>query len=61
MTKEQITILAQIYNTLMLVETKGENTLILAECIKALQAVVNDAAKEAGLTPAAEKTEEKGE
>ena len=62
MTKEQITILSQIYNTLLLVETKGENTLIIAECIKALQLVINEAAKEAGIAPAAvEKTEEKGE
>ena len=62
MTKEQITTLSQIYNTLLLVETKGENTLIIAECIKALQGVINAAAKDAGITmgqvPA---TEEKGE
>lgn len=34
MTKEDLRIL---YNTLMTVETKGENTKIMAECLKFIQ------------------------
>lgn len=60
MTKEQLTLLSQIYNTLLLVETKGENTMIMAECIKALQGVIGEAAKELGATVEM-KQEEKGE
>ena len=62
MNKEQLTVLSQIYNTLLLIETKGENTLIMAECVKALQSVINEGAKEPGIANApVEKTEEKGE
>lgn len=60
MSKEQLTLLSQIYNTLLLVETKGENTMIMAECIKALQGVIGEAAKELGATVEM-KQEEKGE
>lgn len=60
MSKEQLTLLSQIYNTLLLVETKGENTMIMAECIKALQGVIGEAAKELGATIEM-KQEEKGE
>ena len=62
MTKEQLTLLSQIYNTLLLVETKGENTMIMAECIKALQGVIGEVAKELGATVSPEAVnEEKGE
>lgn len=37
--KEQ---LIRILNTLMLVETKGENTLIMADCIRALQQLAQE-------------------
>ncbi len=60
MSKEQLTLLSQIYNTMLLVETKGENTMIMAECIKALQGVIGEAAKELGATVEM-KQEEKGE
>ena len=40
-TNEQFTPLHSIGNTLMLVEAKGEGLLNLAECIKALQAVLS--------------------
>ena len=61
MSKEQLTVLSQIYNTMLLVETKGENTMIMAECIKALQMVIGQAAKEMGIAAEPEKVEEKGE
>lgn len=35
--KENITQLAQIYNTLSLVNTNGDSTLKMADCLKALR------------------------
>lgn len=37
MTQEQSMQLQRIFNTLMTIETKGENTLIMADCLRALQ------------------------
>ena len=37
MTQEQINQLIRIYNTLCTVETKGENTIIMGECLRAIQ------------------------
>lgn len=34
MEQEQLT---RIYNTLMLISTKGEDTLIMADCLRAIQ------------------------
>lgn len=53
MTQETITTLSKIYNTLMLIDTKGENTLIMAECLKALQGVIETGAKEIANKPEA--------
>lgn len=36
MNKEQFENLSRIYNTLLLVNTKGEDTLTMADCLKAL-------------------------
>lgn len=36
-TQEQFVQLSRIYNTLLGVETKGENTLLLSDCIRAMQ------------------------
>lgn len=39
---EQITILAQVYNTLLTVSTKGEDTVTMAQCLTAMrEAVMN--------------------
>lgn len=32
-----IDILAQIYNTLLLISTKGEDTIYMSECLKAIK------------------------
>lgn len=40
MTNEQLQQLARIYNTLLTVTTKGEDTVIMADCIRAFQAVL---------------------
>lgn len=35
--------LTKLYNTLMLVETKGENTKLMAQCLNYLQGLVIEA------------------
>ena len=50
MSEKQVTNLTQLYNTLLLISTRGEDTMIMAECIKALQQIIQEGAKEAGLT-----------
>ena len=42
--------LTKLYNTLLLISTRGEDTMIMAECIKALQQIIQEGAKEAGLS-----------
>ena len=42
MTKEQLIQLHKIYNTLLTIETKGESTLIMADCIRALGVFAKD-------------------
>lgn len=37
MTYEQMVKLSQIYNTLRLINTKGDDTLYMAECLKELK------------------------
>lgn len=37
MTKDELNLLTQIYNTLTLVSTKGEDTIIMGDCLKAFQ------------------------
>ena len=37
MTYEKLETLSRIYNTLLLVNTKGEDTMIMGECLRALQ------------------------
>ncbi len=39
-TKEQLEQLARIYNTLLNVGTRGEDTLIMADCLRALEQVI---------------------
>ena len=41
-TQEQLIQLSRIYNTLLTVETKGENTLIMADCVRALQQLAQE-------------------
>ena len=40
-TKEQVEQLSRIYNTLLEISTKGEDTLVMADCLRAFQQVVN--------------------
>lgn len=41
-TREQLEQLARIYNTLMNISTKGEDTFIMADCLRAMEKVVTD-------------------
>lgn len=43
MSQEQINNLIRIYNTLLLVNTKGEDTMIMSDCLRALQNFINEA------------------
>lgn len=37
--------LKKLYNTMLLIETKGENTKIMAECIKFLEQLITEEAQ----------------
>ena len=39
-TREQIEQLTRIYNTMLGIGTKGEDTLIMADCLRALEQVI---------------------
>lgn len=36
-TQEQLIQLSRIYNTLLTIETKGENTIVMGDCLRAFQ------------------------
>ena len=49
-TKEQLEQLTRIYNTMLQIGTKGEDTLIMSDCLRALEQVIvqiDQASKEA--------------
>lgn len=46
MTYEKIEILSRIYNTLLLINTKGEDTLIMADCLKAMRTFIQNEQRE---------------
>ena len=46
MNYEKLEILSRIYNTLLLVNTKGEDTLIMADCLNALRSFMNNEQRE---------------
>ena len=39
-TREQLEQLARIYNTFMNISTKGEDTFIMADCLRAMEQVI---------------------
>ena len=49
--------LKKLYNTMLLIETKGENTKIMAECIRFLEQLITEEAQRA-VAPAEPITEE---
>ena len=46
MNYEKLETLSRIYNTLLLVNTKGEDTLIMADCLNALRSFMNNEQRE---------------
>lgn len=46
MTYEKLEILSRIYNTLLLINTKGEDTLIMADCLNAMRNFVSNEQRE---------------
>ena len=46
MTYEKLETLSRIYNTLLLINTKGEDTLIMADCLNAMRTFVQNEQKE---------------
>ena len=42
MTQEQVTQLYRIYNTLGTVSTRGEDTIIMGDCLRALAALIQE-------------------
>ena len=43
MTYEKLEILSRIYNTLLLINTKGEDTIVMADCLNAMRSfIVNE-------------------
>ena len=53
---EYIQQIIRIYNGLCTIETKGENTIVMGECLKALQSLVNG--MQADMKKPSTKTEE---
>ena len=41
--------LKKLYNTMLLIETKGENTKIMAECIKFLEQLIIEESKKSSV------------
>ena len=48
MTQEQLVTLAQIYITLMTIDTRGSNTMIMASCLEALKELIIQLQREKG-------------
>lgn len=46
MTYEKLETLSRIYNTLLLINTKGEDTLVMADCLNAMRAFIQNEQKE---------------
>lgn len=46
MTYEKLEILSRIYNTLLLINTKGEDTIVMADCLNALRSFVTNEQRE---------------
>lgn len=57
-TKEQLEQLIRIHNTMFNINTKGEDTLIMSDCLRALQEVIQQIDKNNQPSPAATSPEE---
>ena len=46
MTYEKLETLSRIYNTLLLINTKGEDTMVMGDCLRALKSFILNEQKE---------------
>ena len=46
MTYEKLDTMSRIYNTLLLINTKGEDTMVMGDCLKALKSFILNEQKE---------------
>lgn len=61
-THEQLDILSRIYNAMCEIRTSGQDTITMADCLRALESIVTQIARSAQQAPAAaDNMEEKGE
>ncbi len=59
MTKAQYDVLTQIFNALQAIDTKGQNTIIMADVLRALQQLMDSIKVESPAMELAPQTEEK--
>ena len=59
MTKAQYDVLTQIFNALQAIDTKGQNTIIMADVLRALQQLMNTVTVEPPAMELAPQEEEK--
>ena len=59
MTKAQYDVLTQVFNALQAIDTKGQNTIIMADVLRALQQLMNTVTVESPAMELAPQTEEK--
>ena len=45
-TREQVEQLSRIYNTMLEIRTKGEDTMIMSDCLRALEQVIQQVVKD---------------
>lgn len=46
MTYEKLDAMSRIYNTLLLINTKGEDTMVMGDCLRALKSFILNEQKE---------------
>lgn len=60
-TNEQLDMLSRIYNAMCEIRTSGQDTITMADCLRALESIVTQIARSAQVPAAAVNMEEKGE
>lgn len=46
MTYEKLDVMSRIYNTLLLINTKGEDTMVMGDCLRTLKSFILNEQKE---------------
>lgn len=60
-TNEQLDMLSRIYNAMCEIRTSGQDTMTMADCLRALESIITQIARSAQAPAAAVNMEEKGE